>query len=202
MNKTIKWLLAVSVVTAVVFGAYQLITRMPLGSSIAPGTQIDELNGVGIFYNGGVNQSYGRNLTATGYNLGLRYQCVEFIKRYYYERFGHQMPDSYGHARTFFDRTLPDGGWNKQRALLQYRNGGVTMPAPDDIIVYAPSLFNPYGHVAIIAEVNPYAVVIAQQNAGPVYSSREAIPLVQQGSGYRVDNSRVLGWLRLPVPAD
>lgn len=198
MNKTIKWLLAIIVLIAAVFGAYQLITRMPLGSSVSPGTQIDDLNGVAIYYNGGVNQSHGRNLSTGGYNLGIRYQCIEFVKRYYYERFGHQMPDSYGHAKTFFDQTLPDGALNEQRALLQYHNGGTTMPAPDDIIVYGPSLFNPYGHVAIVAQVNPYAVVVAQQNAGPVYSSREAIPLTQQDSGYRLGNSRVLGWLRLP----
>lgn len=198
MNKKIMGLAAVFLVTAAVFGAYQFITRMPLGSSVAPGTQIDELNGVGIYYNGGVNQSHGRNLTASGYNLGIKYQCIEFVKRYYYERFGHQMPDSYGHAKTFFDQTLPDGALNKQRALLQYHNGSNTMPAPDDIIVYAPSLFNPYGHVAIVAQVNPYAVVIAQQNAGPVYSSREAIPLSLQDNRYRLGSGRVLGWLRLP----
>ncbi|EXJ11024.1 MULTISPECIES: CHAP domain-containing protein [Nitrincola] len=198
MHRTIKIAGSLLVVAAVVFGAYQLITRTPIASSISPGTQIDELNGVGIYYNGGVNQSYGRNLTASGYNLGIKYQCIEFVKRYYYERFDHQMPDSYGHAKTFFDQNLPDGALNKQRALLQYRNGGTSMPAPDDIIVYAPSLFNPYGHVAIVAQVNAYAVIIAQQNAGPIYSSREAIPLVRQGSNYRVDNNRVLGWLRLP----
>ena len=102
MNKTMKWLLAIFVLIAAVFGAYQLITRMPLGSRVSPGTQIDDLNGVAIYYNGGVNQSHGRNLSTGGYNLGIRYQCIEFVKRYYYERLGHQMPDSYGHAKTFF----------------------------------------------------------------------------------------------------
>ncbi len=38
----------------------------------AVGEQIDELNGVAIYYNGGVNTVQGRNLTQDGYNLGLR----------------------------------------------------------------------------------------------------------------------------------
>lgn len=186
---------------ALSLASYQLVTRTSIGSHQAAGTQIDELNGVAIFYNGGVNQSHGRNLSPDGYNIGLKYQCVEFVKRYYLERLGHQMPDAFGHARSFFDPALGDGALNEKRGLLQFRNGSVTAPAPDDIVVFGPSLFNPYGHVAIIADVNPYAIVIAQQNAGPVHSSRESIPLIRQPGGYRVDNDRVLGWLRLPIPS-
>lgn len=36
------------------------------------GEQLDELNGVAIYYNGGVNTVQGRNLTQDGYNPGLR----------------------------------------------------------------------------------------------------------------------------------
>ncbi|WP_413044376.1 hypothetical protein [Pseudomonas sp. YJ42] len=62
----------------------------------------------------------GRNLTQDGYNLGLRYQCVEFVKRYYFERHGHRMPDSYGHAKDFFDPQVGDGALNARRGLLQF----------------------------------------------------------------------------------
>ncbi|MFA0963395.1 hypothetical protein AB9P05_16445 [Roseivirga sp. BDSF3-8] len=48
----------------------------------------------------------GRNLTPDGYNLGLKYQCGEFMKRYYYLHLNHKMPDSYGHARDFFNPSL------------------------------------------------------------------------------------------------
>lgn len=105
-SKTIIGLLAV---TTLVLGGYQLVTRIVLNSKLAPGRQIDELHGVAIYYNGGVNQSRGRNTSVDGYNLGIRHQCVEFVKRYYFERFGHRMPDSYGHARSFFDPSLADG---------------------------------------------------------------------------------------------
>ncbi len=49
------------------------------------GQQIDSLNGVYVYYNGSIDNVIGRNTTADGYNLGLKYQCVEFVKRYYYE---------------------------------------------------------------------------------------------------------------------
>ncbi len=46
------------------------------------GQKIDSLNGVIVYYNGGVDNVVQRN-TSDGYNLGLRYQCVEFVKRYF-----------------------------------------------------------------------------------------------------------------------
>lgn len=195
-SKTIVGLLAVATLA---LGAYQLVTRIALNSELAPGSQIDELHGVAIYYNGGVNQSRGRNTSADGYNLGIRHQCVEFVKRYYFERFGYRMPDSYGHARSFFDPSLADGELNARRGLLQFRNGTGALPLVGDILVFAPSLLNPYGHVAIVAEVNPYAVIIAQQNAGPLLSSREALPLRQQDGALQIENARVVGWLRLPI---
>lgn len=124
-SKTIIGLLAV---TTLVLGGYQLVTRIVLNSKLAPGRQIDELHGVAIYYNGGVNQSRGRNTSVDGYNLGIRHQCVEFVKRYYFERFGHRMPDSYGHARSFFDPSLADGELNARRGLLQFRNGTGALP--------------------------------------------------------------------------
>src|ERR1035438_10622271 len=50
------------------------------------GQEIDRLNSVAVFYNGGVSHTSGRHSAPDGYKLGLKYQCVEFVKRYYYER--------------------------------------------------------------------------------------------------------------------
>ncbi|VXA92845.1 CHAP domain-containing protein (fragment) [Pseudomonas sp. 8AS] len=200
MKGSIKAIIVLVAAIGLSVAGYQAVTRVSLGNGLAPGSQIDELHGVAIYYNGGVNQSRGRNTSADGYNLGIRYQCVEFVKRYYFERFGHRMPDAYGHAKSFFDHSLADGAFNEKRGLLQFSNGAGAVPQAEDILVFGPSLLNPYGHVGIVAQVNSYAVIIAQQNAGPILSSREALPLVQQGNGFRVENARVVGWLRLPAP--
>lgn len=160
------------------------------------GAEIDHLNGVAVFYNGGVGHSSGRNITTDGYNLGLKYQCVEFVKRYYYEYLHHKMPDAYGNAKQFFDPTLPDGARNLNRDLIQYRNGCRSKPCPDDLLVFGPSLLNRYGHVAIVSKVTDSIVEIVQQNPGPFGSSREILSLRYQEGCWWYHNKRILGWLR------
>lgn len=54
------------------------------------GGKVDSLHGVYVYYNGAVGNVKDRNLAPDGYNLGLRYQCVEFVKRYYYEYLDHK----------------------------------------------------------------------------------------------------------------
>lgn len=178
------------------------VTRINLNSQHLIGDRLDELNGVAIYYNGGMNTVQGRNLTVDGYNLGLRYQCVEFIKRYYFERHGHRMPDTYGHAKDFFDPKLNDGTLNAQRAMLQFDNGGLDQPQPEDLLVFGPSLFNRYGHVAIVARVDQTTIEIAQQNPGPYGRSREDLPLAQYEGRWFIKSPRVLGWLRLAPSED
>lgn len=198
MNKRRFLLVAAGVLLPLTaLALYTGVTRINLNSQYQVGDRLDELNGVAIYYNGGVNTVQGRNLTVDGYNLGLRYQCVEFIKRYHFERHGHRMPDSYGHAKDFFDPKLDHGALNAQRAMLQFANGGLDQPQPEDLLVFAPSLFNRYGHVAIIAGVEQTSIEIAQQNPGPYGSSREHLPLAQDQGRWSIDHPRVLGWLRL-----
>ena len=192
-------LIGLAVLPLAALGLYSAITRIDPNPRHAVGEQLDELNGVAIYYNGGVNTVQGRNQTQDGYNLGLRYQCVEFVKRYYFERHGHRMPDSYGHAKDFFDPQVSDGSLNAKRGMLQFTNGSTTPPQADDLLVFAPSLLNRYGHVAIIASADKDTVQIAQQNPGPFGSARESIPFAQREGRWYIENDRVRGWLRLPA---
>ena len=43
------------------------------------GTAIDSYNNVTVYYNGRVGSTNGRNTAPDGYNLGMKYQCVEFL---------------------------------------------------------------------------------------------------------------------------
>lgn len=159
-------------------------------------TPIDVHNGVGIYFNGQVKNVHGRHVTKDGYNLGLKYQCVEFVKRYYYEHLNHKMPDSYGHARDFFNRNLYNGQYNRTRGLSQYINGAGHKPMPDDLIIYAPNQYNPYGHVAIVAHVSSNEVHIVQQNPGPNNPSRDSYPLEKVNDRWKVLHKDIVGWLR------
>jgi surface antigen len=144
----------------------------PSNSNKTAGNPIDSLNGVLVYYNGAVDNTFGRNLAPDGYNLGLKYQCVEFVKRYYYYHLKHKMSDSYGHAKDFFNKNLQDGMLNKQRNLIQYQNLSKTKPKINDLVVFAPTTFNQYGHVAIVSNVKNNEIEIIQQNAG-TWENRE-----------------------------
>jgi surface antigen len=172
------------------------LTRVNPNPYKKQGEVIDNFEGVSIYYNGGVNKVAGRNVAPDGYNIVLKYQCVEFVKRYYYERFNHKMPDAYGHAKDFFDPMLKDGEKNIKRDLMQYQNNGSSQPRAGDILVFSGTVFNPYGHVAIVSEITPDNIEIVQQNPGPFNGSRERFLLARRGEQWYIENDRILGWLR------
>lgn len=50
------------------------------------GTQIDSYREVPVYYNGIVyTKAYGTNYSKDGYYLGQKWQCVEYIKRFYFQ---------------------------------------------------------------------------------------------------------------------
>jgi hypothetical protein len=158
---------------------------------------LDSLDGVVVFYNGRVSRTEGRHLSEGGYNLGLKWQCVEFVKRYYFEVYHHSFPDSYGHAKDFFDPAVLPGNINPARNLRQFANGSSACPVKGDILVLGASRWNPYGHVAIVTDVKHDRVMIIQQNAGPFGKTRTSLSLEVENGLYKMPES-VLGWLRMP----
>lgn len=165
-------------------------------SSVGVGVAVDSLDGVVVYYNGHVHETHGRNLSKDGYNIGLKYQCVEFVKRYYFEHYNHKMPDSYGHAKDFYDKNLQDGEKSSRRALTQYSNPSSSKPCKGDLLVFDKTSSNPYGHVAIISDVKDQEIEVIQQNPGPYSDSRIHMKLVYENDKWKIDNSRIMGWLR------
>ena len=158
------------------------------------GKKIDSLNNVDVFYNGNPTNVSGRNLTSDGYNLGLNYQCVEFVKRYYYEYLNHKMPDSYGHAKDFYNRETNDGELNISRNLLQYKNPSFSKPKVNDILVLDKSTFNKFGHVSIVCKVDGNSIEVIQQNV--FLNTRDNYDLKFVDGKWELDNKRILCWLR------
>lgn len=164
-------------------------------SSKRPAT-LDQFNGVKVYNNGAVSNVSGRNKTKDGYNLGLKYQCVEFVKRYYYERFGHKMPDSYGHAKDFYSSKYSDGSFNKERGLTQYSNPSDSRPKKEALLIYGPTQYNAFGHVAIITKVSGSEVECISQNLGRNNGTRRTYPLIKNSDGkYYIKDPYIKGWL-------
>jgi len=159
------------------------------------GRVLDRYRDVPVYDNGLLFfRSYGRNYSPNGYYFGQKWQCVEFIKRFYYQAMGHQMPDVMGHAKSFFDDRLPDGAFNPRRGLVQYRNGSTHKPGPDDLLVFTDTKF---GHVAIVTAVTNNSLEIIQQNI--LSGTRRQFSLVTSNGHYFVTSPRrPAGWLRTP----
>lgn len=170
-----------------------------LGSAITQheiGDAVDSLNGVKVFYNGAVSHTGERHLATDGYNYGLRWQCVEFVKRYYYDYLHHTMPDTYGHAKDFFESNLADGAKSNRRNLIQYKNGSSKAPQVNDLLVFDGNAFNKYGHVAIVSKVGDTEIEMIQQNPGSTAPSRVTYAVEHKNSKWTIDRDDLLGWLR------
>lgn len=157
---------------------------------------MDMHNGVPVFFNGKIGDTHGRHLTSDGYNLGLKWQCVEYVKRYYFQVYNHKMPYSYGHAKDLFDNSLNDVAFNEKRGLLQFRNVRYEKPKEGDMLIYDGTSYNPYGHVGIISRVTDTEIELMQQNYGK--KSRDTLALKTFNGIYTVADYDILGWLRIP----
>jgi hypothetical protein len=194
--KTKHWIILLISLFIIGFAGLRIYQVRLLKTTFSIGQPIDSLNGVYVYFNGDISHDSGRNLSPDGYNLGKKYQCVEFVKRYYYVFFHHKMPDSYGHAKDFFDPLVRDGEINKRRNLTQYVNPSRSPPMVNDIVVFGETIYNRYGHVAIISKVTESAIEIIQQNPGPNAPSRTSFSFKQLGNRWYINNERILGWLR------
>jgi surface antigen len=164
--------------------------------SLTPGDSLDSFNGVTVYNNGTeYEKSYGKNYSGDGTcYYGKKWQCVEFVKRYYHQHLKFVFKDGMGHAKSFFDPGTKHGTLNKRRGLLQFSNGGQEKPKVNDILVFDSK----FGHVAIVSRVDEHEVEVIQQN---IYMTpRECFTLSAVNGRYIVGEGRKpLGWLRKPL---
>lgn len=158
------------------------------------GQVLDVYRGIPVRDNGLLFvRSHGKHYSPGGYYYGQKWQCVEYIKRFYLDAKGHKMPETMGHAKSFFDENLPDGATNRQRDLIQYRNGSTAKPQPDDLLVFTDTK---YGHVGIVSETVSNYVEIVQQNI--FGRTRQRFSLVASNGHFHVtEPRRPAGWLRI-----
>lgn len=152
-------------------------------------TQVGTFNGVIAYSNGTIGYVSNVYNTATGINTGMKWQCVEYVNRYYYTVYKLDLKSTgiYGNANHYYNNAASSG-------LNAYSNGGATAPQVGDIIC---SNGGSYGHVAIIREVGTNYVKVIQQNWSNDANdesktlTRSGNTIGDFGSGYPV-----IGWLR------
>lgn len=181
-------IITVSAVLICAIAAFYMI------DSARVGIELDRYKNVAVYDNGMIFiRSNGKNYSEDGYYCGQKWQCVEYIKRFYHDAKNHEMPDVYGDANDFFDPAVEHGHINEGRGLIQYKNGEDVSPQPDDLLVFNDTK---YGHAGIITEVSETYIEIIQQNVNS--KTRDRLPLkIENGKYFVGDKRKPAGWLRL-----
>ncbi len=157
------------------------------------GTIIDSYCDIPVYENGYLfHRGHGKHYAEDGYYYGQKWQCVEYIKRFYKIVLKYSMPDGMGHARSFFDNRVEQGQINNKRGLVQYYNGGDCIPVVNDILIFQDTQ---YGHMGIVTSVTDSVEIIQQNIFG---KPRQKFSLDQNDKQWLVMSPRVAaGWLRL-----
>lgn len=116
--------------------------------------KIGDASGIYAYSNGentGGGGTCGTN-SVSGYTTGYKWQCVEYVNRYFYQKFNKKI--SGGNANTYYSKASSKG-------LNSAKNGGTDKPQVGNIICSAGGN---YGHVAIVKEVGSDYIKAVQQN--------------------------------------
>ncbi|CAF3169136.1 unnamed protein product [Rotaria socialis] len=137
-----------------------------------------------------------------GIYTGYKWQCVEFARRWLLMRKSCIFREVPAACNIWSDvphiERITDG---KQFPLRPIANGTEEPPKKDSILIYRRSLAMPFGHVAIITDVVPGYVHIAEQNnlynywPGD-YARREPLRF-ENGLYYIDDQHKIYGWMEI-----
>lgn len=119
------------------------------GNAVAQsfGAVVGSFSGVTAYSNGSTRYYSGINNFVGGYNVGVKWQCVEFCRRFYLQVYGVYLPLGYN-ANQWYGNGM---------GLNRHANGGTTPPRVGDVLCWN-------GHIAIIREVGSNYVAVIQQN--------------------------------------
>ena len=158
------------------------------------GPALGNLNGVDVYSNGFPKNDSGDYNKYDDIDTGLKWQCVEFINRYYLQKYGQNIRIAGDDANDYYKKA-------QERGLDSYENNNTVTPQPGDIIVSEGTSGN-IGHVAIVKDVFADYITVAQQNwcenIGDLefVLSRDGNNIGSFGGG---KSYPIKGWLRLSV---
>ncbi|CAF3771779.1 unnamed protein product [Rotaria sordida] len=138
-----------------------------------------------------------------GVYMGIKWQCVEYARRWLFMR-KQCIYHNVRHAADMFTNLksierVTDG---KHFPLKTYPNCSPHEPQADSILIFSRTEDQPFGHVAIICEVVPGFVRIAEQNQDSTYwpgdYARE-LRLIQKNDLYYIedDENVITGWMEI-----
>lgn len=134
--------------------------------------------------------------------MGVKWQCVEFARRWLMVERGYVF-DSIPRAYDIFNlkhvHTVPH---KKRLPMVAHPNGSTTPPKLGDMLIWrSEGIFSGTGHVAIICGISPTGVRIAEQNYDDLVwpeeqdYARELPGEVTDGGEYWIRSPAILGWM-------
>ena len=141
-----------------------------------------------------------------GLYMGYKWQCVEFARRWMYQTRGWIFDDVAMAYEIFRLRTIRDVRNNSNLPLRSFRNGSYRHPEPGCLLIWSEGgEFERTGHVAVVTEVFPDRVRLAEQNVafgkwpeGCNYA-REIPARISDDGGYWLrcsfHDATILGWV-------
>ncbi|WP_133011979.1 bifunctional glutathionylspermidine amidase/synthase [Marinomonas flavescens] len=141
-----------------------------------------------------------------GVYMGHKWQCVEFVRRWWYLNRGYIFDDvamAYDIFRLTSVRVLADGS---RLPLKSFRNGSLRHPEVGALLIWSEGgEFEVTGHVAIVTEVYPDKLRLVEQNVGHQIwpkgqnYSRELPARISDDGGYWLrcsyGDASILGWV-------
>lgn len=159
------------------------------------GTALGSYNNITNYSNGNGGYVSNEYNYVNGTNTGMKWQCVEFVNRYYLVYYNQNIRIAGQNAVDYY----PNAG---NRGLISYPNGGTTSPALGDLLCFSGGNPN-YGHVAIVREIGSNYLKVIQQNVSQSSSDANYTVNMTVSSGhYTVSGSTIgsgyvcQGWLR------
>jgi glutathionylspermidine amidase/synthetase len=143
-----------------------------------------------------------------GVYYGIKYQCVEFVRRWLIQVYGLTL-DDVEMAYEIFD--LPYAIKLQNKTLIIWnnvQNGSSPRPVPGSLLVWGKGgRFGETGHVAIVTEVSDQWIRIAEQNVhntkwpyGRNYARELSVEYDANTGNYLIHDElgEILGWKNLP----
>lgn len=137
-----------------------------------------------------------------GVYTGIKWQCVEFTRRWLIQNRGLTYGDVDVAADIWTLKELTRLSDQSPVPLTRFENGARRIPLRGDLIVYGREFLGT-GHSAIVLQVDGKAglIRVGEQNfknqKWPGNYSR-AIPLIHQHGRYWLLDAYILGWMRAP----
>jgi len=164
--------------------------------SVVPSDKVDygyyvgEFSSVEAKSNGSTGYVSNEYNSYNDYNTGMKWQCVEYVNRYYLQIYSKQIRIAGRNANDYYQNAT-------ERGLVAYPNDGSEPPQVGDIIV---SEYGSTGHVAIVREVNADKIYVIQQNYCENAGDNK-YPLIRSGNhvypfGGKTGKYTVKGWVR------